>query len=83
MHDVQRIQNWECSRKHRWNDGKVLSYIVGDRKGSQGAARHQQLFADFDDLDELGGIGIQVHHIPGFLCGLRSGIHGDAHVCLG
>jgi hypothetical protein len=40
------------------------------------------LLADLDNLDELGRIGVEVHHVAGFACGLSAGIHGDADVCL-
>ena len=49
----------------------------------ESAARHQQLLSDFDDLNQLGGIRIQVHHVSRFFRGLRAGIHGDAYVGLG
>jgi hypothetical protein len=34
---------------------KYFGHVVGDREGGQRAAGHQQLLADLDDLDELGG----------------------------
>ena len=46
-------------------------------------ARHQQLLADFDDLDQLGGIRIQVHHVSRFFRGLRARVHGHANIGLG
>ena len=46
------------------------------------AARDQQLLADFDHLDQLGRIRIEVDHVAGFFGGLRSGVHRQAHVGL-
>src|SRR5579872_7476017 len=83
MHDVQRIQHREGSRKHGRDDGEVLGHIVGNRKRGQRAARHQQLFADFYYFNQLGGVGIQVHHVAGFLGRLSAGVHGHAYVGLG
>src|SRR5207253_11006468 len=34
------------------------------------------------DFDELGGIGIQVHHVAGFFSCLGSRVHGNAHIGL-
>ena len=69
--------------EHGRNDGEVLGHVVGDGEGGQRAARHQQLLADLDDLDELGGIGVEIDHVAGFLGGLGAGVHGHAHVGLG
>ena len=68
--------------EHGRNDGEVLGHVVGDGEGGQRAARHQQLLADLDDLDELGGIGVEIDHVAGFLGGLRAGVHGHAYVGL-
>ena len=46
-------------------------------------ARHQQLLADLDDLDELGRIGIEVDHVAGLAGRHGAGVHGDADVGLG
>ena len=40
------------------------------------------MLADFDDLDELGGVGVEVNHVASFLGGLRAGVHGDADIGL-
>ena len=40
------------------------------------------MFADLDDLDELGRIGIEVDHVAGLARRLRAGVHGDADVGL-
>ena len=47
------------------------------------AAGDQQLLADLDDLDELGGVAVEVDHVPGFLGRLGAGVHGDADIGLG
>ncbi len=62
---------------------KYFATIVGDRKGRQRPARHQQLLADLDDLDELGGAGIEVHHVGGLAGSLGAGLHGNADIGLG
>ena len=69
--------------EHRRNDGEVLRDVVGDGERGQRAAGHQKLLADFDHLDELGGVGVEIDHVAGFLGGLRAGVHGDADVGLG
>ena len=68
--------------EHRRNDREIFRHVVGDRKRGQRAARHQQLLADLDDLDELGRIGVEIDHVAGLARSLRAGIHGDADVGL-
>ncbi len=68
--------------KHCRNDGEVLGHVVGDRKRGERTARHQQLLADLDNLDELRRIGVEIDHVAGFLRGLRAGVHGDTYVGL-
>ena len=46
------------------------------------AARHQELLADLDDLDELGRVGVEVDHVAGLARGLGAGLHGDADIGL-
>ena len=41
------------------------------------------LLPDFDDLDELGRVAVQVDHVAGFARRLGAGVHGHAHVGLG
>ncbi len=62
---------------------KVFRHVVGDRERGQRAASHQKLLADLDDLDELGRIRVEVHHVPCFASGLGAGVHGDADIGLG
>ena len=69
--------------EQRRDDGEVLRHVVGDGEGGQRAARHQQLLADLDDLDELGRIAVEVDHVAGLARRLRAGLHGDADVGLG
>ena len=69
--------------EHRGDDGEVFGDVVGDGKGGERAAGHEELLADLDDFDELGGVGVEVDHVAGFLRGLRAGVHGDADVGLG
>ena len=47
------------------------------------SAGDEQLLADSDDLNELGGIAVEVDHVPGFLRRHGAGVHGHAHVGLG
>ena len=69
--------------EHGRDDGEVLGQVVGDRERRQGAAGHQQLLADLDDLDELGRVAVEVDHVAGLLGGLGAGVHGHADVGLG
>src|SRR6516164_11091042 len=69
VHDVQGVQYRESAGEHGRNDGEILRNVIGDRKGGERAAGHEKLLTDFDDLDQLGGIGVEVHHVAGFLGG--------------
>ena len=73
----------KCADEHGGDDGEILGDIVGDAESSQRTARHQQLLSDLDDLDELGGVAVEIDHVSGFLGGLRAGVHRDADVGLG
>jgi hypothetical protein len=66
-----------------WRMVSALTAGRSDGECRQSAASHEQLFADLDDLDELGGIGIEVDHVAGLARGLSAGIHGNAYVSLG
>ena len=61
---------------------KYLATSFAIEKVVKRAARDQQLFADLDNLNELGGIGVEIDHVPGFFGGLRAGVHGHADVGL-
>ena len=52
---------------------KVVSAPRGD----------QQLLADLNNLDELGGVAVQIHHIARFPRRHGAGVHGDSHIGLG
>ena len=82
-HDVQLVEHGIGRGERGRNDGEVLRHVVGDAERGQRAARHQQLLADLDDLDQLGRIGVEIDHVAGFLGGLRAGVHGHRHVGLG
>jgi hypothetical protein len=82
LHDVERLQLRIERREHRRDDGEIFRDVVGDRERRQRAARHQQLLADLDDLDQLGRIGVEIDHVAGFARGLRAGVHGDADIGL-
>ena len=64
-HDVQRLQLRIEGEEHGRDDGEILGHVVGDGERRERAARHQQLLADLDDLDELGRIGVEVDHVAG------------------
>ena len=72
-------------RRHeqRRDDGEVLRHVVGDRESGQRAAGDQHLLADLDDLDELGRVAVEVHHVAGLARGLGAGLHRHADVGLG
>ena len=82
VHDVQRAERRNRGDEQRRDDGEVLRDVVGDGEGRERAARHQQLFADLDDLDQLRGVVVQVDHVARLLGGLRAAVHGHAHVGL-
>ena len=62
---------------------KYLATSLAMLKGGQRAARHQQLLAGLDDLQQLGRVAVQVDHVAGLLGRLRAGVHGHRHVGLG
>ncbi len=82
IHNVERLELRVEGEEQRWDDGEIFRHIVGDGERRQCAARHQQLFADLNDLDELGRVGVEVDHVAGFARGLGAGIHGDTDVGL-
>ena len=51
-------------------------------KRRQRAARHQQLFPDLHDLDELRRVAVEIDHVAGFARGLRAGVHRHADIGL-
>ncbi len=81
-HDIQRPNRRERPHQHRRDDREVFRHVIGNAERRQRTARDQQLFSDFDDLDEFRRIGIQVHHVARFLGGLRAGVHRHAHIGL-
>ena len=82
-HDVEDLQLGEGDDEHGRDHGEVLGQVVGDRERRQRAAGHQELLADLDDLDELGGVAVEVDHVAGLLGGLGARVHRDADVGLG
>ena len=75
LHDIQRRQFGDSHHKQGGDNGKIFSHIVGDRESSQCSTGHQQLLTDFHNLDQFGRIIIQIYHIAGFLCSLRTTVH--------
>ena len=82
-HDVERRNGRERDHQHRGDDGEVFGDVVGDAEGGERAARDEELLPDFDDLDELGRIAVEIHHVAGLAGGLGAGVHGHADVGLG
>ena len=82
VHDVQSLQRRDGGDEQRRDDGEILGHVVGDREGGQRTARHQELLADLDDLDQFRGVIVQVDHVAGLLGGLRTAVHRHAHVGL-
>lgn len=82
-HDVQRRQPGIQPHEQRRDDGEVFRYVVGNGEGGQTAPGHEQLLADAHNVDQLGGRGIQVHHVARFLGGLGARVHGHRHIRLG
>ena len=80
---LSALSTGKAAGEHGRDDGEVLGDVVGDGEGGQRAAGHEELLADLDDLDELGGVGVEVDHVAGFFGGLGAGVHGDAYVGLG
>ena len=82
-HDVQRLKLRIERDEHRRDDGEILRHVVGDRERGQRAARHQQLLADLDDLDQLGRIAVEIDHVAGLARRHGAGVHRHADIGLG
>ena len=80
---LSALEHREDAGEHGGDDGEVLGHIVGDGEGGERAAGHEELLADLDNFNELGGVGVEIDHVAGFLRGLRAGVHGHAYVGLG
>ena len=81
-HDVQFVQLGIYRGKHRRNDREIFRDVIGNRKCGQRAASNQQLLSDGHDLDQLGRIAVEIHHVAGFFCRHGSRVHGHAHIGL-
>src|SRR6266478_3580585 len=82
MHYIQNAEDGKSRGEHRGYDREVFGNVVSDRERGECAARDQQLLADFDNLDELGGVGVEIHHVAGFLGRLRARVHGHSDIRL-
>ncbi len=85
VHDVEVVEDTHAGEagEHCGDDGEVFGDVVGDGERRERSAGDEELLADLDDVDELGGIGVEVDHVPGFLGRLGAGVHRHAHVGLG
>ena len=83
MHDIERARARIGGGEGRRNDGEVFGDVVRDAERGERSPGHQHLLAGLDDLDQLGGIGIEVDHVAGFLGGLGAGVHCHGHIGLG
>ena len=81
-HDVQRAKHRERREEHRRDDREVFRHIVRNRERGQRPTRNQQLLADLHDLDQLGRVRVEIDHVACFFRRLRTGVHGNADVCL-
>ncbi|MNQ95039.1 hypothetical protein D3C85_1105800 [compost metagenome] len=83
MHQVQcpqlRVGGDEEGRQY----GEILGHVVGDGEGGQGAPGDQQLLAHQHHVQQLGGVGVQIHQVARLLGGLGAFVHGQTHVRLG
>src|ERR1041384_3444100 len=52
LRTTERIESGKHSRYY----GKVLCHVIGNRERGQRAASHQQLFANLNDLNQLGRV---------------------------
>src|ERR1700731_3128521 len=82
LHDVNLLQPWQSAGEKRWNNRKVFRDVIGDREGRQSTSGHQELLADFDDFNQLGGVAVEVHHVRCFFGGLGPSIHRQGDVSL-
>ena len=82
VHDVQSVQLRIGHGKRRRDDREVLGHVVRDTERRQRAARDQQLLADLNHLDQLGGVGVEIDHVGRLFCRLRTCIHRHAYIGL-
>ena len=82
VHDVERRNRRERRHQHRRNDREIFCDVVRDTKRGQRTARDQHLFSDFNDVDQLGRVAVEIDHIAGFASRLSAGVHGDADIGL-
>ncbi len=82
MHDVERCDNRKCGHEHGRNDREIFCDIVGDAERRERATRYQHLFSDFDNVDQLGRVAVEIDHVAGFARGLGSRVHGNADIRL-
>ena len=83
VHHVERVERGVGRRERGGDDREVLRDVVGDAERRQRAARHQELLADLDDLDELRRVRVEVDHVAGLLRRLGAGVHRHGDVGLG
>ncbi len=82
-HDVERGELREDRDEDRRDDREVLGDVVGDRERRDRAPGDQELLPDRDDLEQLGGVGVEVDHVGRVLGRGRAAVHRHADVRLG
>ena len=81
-HDIQWGQLRDSNHEQCGNNSKVFGHIIRNGESRKRTARHQQLLAYLYYFNQLGRVIVKVYHIAGFLCSLRTAIHGNPHICL-
>ena len=83
LHYVEVVQLRVDGGKQGGDNREVLGDVVCDGERRQRAPGYKQLLADLDDVDELGGVGVEVDHVARLFGCRRARVHGDTDVCLG
>ena len=82
VHDVERRDLGNTPMNIAGRMAKYLATSLAIENVVSDAARHEELLADLDDLEQLGRVRVEVDHVAGLFGGLRAGVHGHADVGL-